>query len=42
MISMEQTRTYLAVLAKVMQEKPSKNNLGRNSYNELYRIINFR
>lgn len=40
MISMEQTRTYLAVLAKVMQEKPSKNNLGRDSYNELYRIIN--
>lgn len=40
MISMEQTKNYLAVLAKVMQEKPSKNNMERNTYYELYRIIN--
>lgn len=39
---MEQTKNYLAVLAKVMREKPSRNNVytHRDTYNELYKIIN--
>lgn len=37
---MDKTRNYLAVLAKVMREKTSKENVKDTSYNRLYEIIN--